>query len=420
MKYDVRDLGLAAQGLSHISWSDTQMPVLRAVRERFSRERPLEGIRVSACLHVTTETANLCRAFIAGGAEVALCASNPLSTQDDVAAALVKEFGVSVFARRGVDPKDYYRHIHLALDHSPVVTLDDGADLISTMHKERTELIPQILASLEETTTGLNRLRAMQREGSLRIPVIAVNDALTKYLFDNRYGTGQSTVDGIIRATNILLAGKTVVIAGYGWCGRGVASRMRAMGAKVIITEVSPIKALEAAMDGYTVMPISEAARFGDLFVTLTGNKHVIGKEHFELMKDGAIAANSGHFDIELDLVGLHQISAEVRQDVRPGVDQYILRENGHSIFVLGQGRLVNLACAEGHPAAVMDMSFSTQALMVEHVIKRSSRLTPKVHPVDPGVEDWIARIKLESMGIQIDTLTLEQERYLKAWEEGT
>ncbi|MBI4231723.1 adenosylhomocysteinase [Candidatus Peregrinibacteria bacterium] len=417
-KSDIKDIGLASKGKTRIEWADGQMPVLVAIRERFAKEKPLKGLKVSACLHVTTETANLARALVAGGADLALCASNPLSTQDDTAASLVKDFEISVFAIRGEDNKTYYNHLKSALDHNPQITLDDGADLVSTIHKEYTKLIGQVSASMEETTTGVNRLRAMEKEGSLKIPVISVNDAETKYLFDNRYGTGQSTLDGILRSTNILLAGRTVVVAGFGWCGRGFASRVRGLGSKVIITEVNPIRALEATMEGYIVLPMQEVIGVGDVFVTLTGNKHVIRKEHFEKMKDGAICANSGHFDIELDLLGLKSLSKDVK-NARENVQQYILK-NGKSVFVLGEGRLVNLACAEGHPAAVMDMSFATQALMVEFVAKQKKRLDVKVHNVPKEIEEWIARLKLETMGVKIDTLTKEQRNYLTGWQEGT
>jgi adenosylhomocysteinase len=416
---DVKDPSLAPRGKSRIEWADGQMPVLREIRARFEKEKPLKGQRIAACLHVTTETANLMRAFTAGGAEVALCASNPLSTQDDNAASLVKDFGVPTYAVRGEDSKTYYRHIDQALDLRPTLTLDDGADLVTAIHQKRTELIPGILASMEETTTGVVRLRAMAKDGALRIPVVSVNDAQTKFMFDNRYGTGQSTVDGIVRATNVLLAGRTVVVAGYGWCGRGFAGRARGMGAKVVVCEVEPIRALEATMDGFPVLPMAEAARIGDIFCTLTGNKSVIRKEHFQAMKDGAIVANSGHFNVELDLEALAALTKSVRKGVRDNVDQYV-QKDGRSIYVLGEGRLVNLACAEGHPAAVMDMSFATQALMTEWCVKNRSKLKVAVIDVPREVEQTVARLKLRTMGVAIDELTPEQKRYLEGWQEGT
>ncbi|MHC4607898.1 MAG: adenosylhomocysteinase [Planctomycetota bacterium] len=416
---DVADLSLADAGKRRIEWADSQMPVLQEIRKRFEREKPLKGIRVAACLHVTTETANLMRTLKAGGAETALCASNPLSTQDDNAASMVKDFGLPVFAVRGEGSKLYYKHIHQALDIEPQVTLDDGADLVSTLHTNRTELIPNVIASMEETTTGVIRLRAMEKDGALRIPVVSVNDATTKYLFDNRYGTGQSTLDGILRATNLLLAGRTVVVCGYGWCGRGFANRVRGMGSKVIVTEVDPIRALEATMDGFQVMPIAEAARVGDVLVTLTGNKSVIRREHFAAMKDGAIVANSGHFNVELDLEGLRRISRKVVRNVRHEVDKYVLK-SGRTIFLLGEGRLVNLSAAEGHPAAVMDMSFATQALATEWCVKNRAKMDVRVTDVPAEIEDWIARLKLRTMGISIDALTREQEKYLSGWQEGT
>ncbi len=416
---DVKDPALAPRGKARIEWADGQMPVLREIRERFARELPLKGQRIAACLHVTTETSNLMRAFTAGGAQVALCASNPLSTQDDNAASLVKDFGVPTYAIRGEDSKTYYRHINQALDIRPTITLDDGADLVTIIHQKRTELIPGLLASMEETTTGVLRLRAMARDGALRIPVVSVNDAQTKFMFDNRYGTGQSTVDGIIRATNVLMAGRNVVVAGYGWCGRGVASRARGLGAKVIVCEVEPIRALEATMDGFPVMPLAEAAKVGEVFVTLTGNKSVIRREHFQAMREGAIVANSGHFNVELDLEALAELAREVRKGVRDNVDRYVLKD-GRSLYVLGEGRLVNLACAEGHPAAVMDMSFATQALMTEWCVKNRSKLKVEVLNVPREVEQVIARVKLKTMGVAIDELTPEQKKYLEAWEEGT
>jgi adenosylhomocysteinase len=417
MQYDVKDLQLAAEGKRRIEWADNDMPVLREIRSRFEREKPLAGKKMAACLHITAETANLARTLKAGGADLVLCASNPLSTQDDVSAALVKEYGIGTFAINGEDNKTYYDHIHACLKHDPVITMDDGADLVSVLHKEYPEKCSQIYASMEETTTGVIRLRAMDRDKALKLPVFAVNDAQTKHLFDNRYGTGQSTVDGIIRATDILLAGKTVVVAGYGWCGRGVATRMRGQGANVIITEVNPIKALEAVMDGFGVMPMAKAAPIADLFVTLTGNISVLRKEHFELMKDGAIVANSGHFNVEIDIPALEKMSANVRRGVRQFVDEYRL-PNGNRIFLLGEGRLINLAAAEGHPASVMDMSFATQALVTEYALQR--KLESGVYNVPVDIEDYISVLKLKTMGIEIDILTGEQEKYLTSWEMGT
>ena len=418
-RYDVGDLGAAARGKKRILWADQDMPVLRRVRERFEKERPFQGLRFSACLHVTAETANLVRALKAGGAQVVLCASNPLSTQDDVAAALVKYERIPVFAIKGEDHKTYYRHLRAALEHKPVITMDDGADLVSMLHKEYARLAGKMIASMEETTTGVIRLRALAKDGALRIPVIAVNDAATKHLFDNRYGTGQSTIDGVIRATDMLLAGKRVVVAGYGWCGKGVASRARGMGAKVIVTEVDPIRALEAAMDGFEVMSMKEAARVGELFITLTGDMHVIGKEHLRLMKDGAVICNSGHFDIEIDIKSLKRMAVKEERNVRNYVDAYTL-PGGKRIYLLGEGRLVNLAAAEGHPASVMDMSFATQALASEWAVKNRRKLKPQVYDVPKAVEDWVARLKLTSMGIHLDKLSKEQERYLSSWQVGT
>ena len=418
-RYDVGDLGAAARGKKRILWADQDMPVLRRVRERFEKERPFQGLRFSACLHVTAETANLVRALKAGGAQVVLCASNPLSTQDDVAAALVKYERIPVFAIKGEDHKTYYRHLRAALEHKPVITMDDGADLVSMLHKEYARLAGKMIASMEETTTGVIRLRALAKNGALRIPVIAVNDAATKHLFDNRYGTGQSTIDGVIRATDMLLAGKRVVVAGYGWCGKGVASRARGMGAKVIVTEVDPIRALEAAMDGFEVMSMKEAARVGELFITLTGDMHVIGKEHLRLMKDGAVICNSGHFDIEIDIKSLKRMAVKEERNVRNYVDAYTL-PGGKRIYLLGEGRLVNLAAAEGHPASVMDMSFATQALASEWAVKNRRKLKPQVYDVPKAIEDWVARLKLTSMGIHLDKLSKEQERYLSSWQVGT
>ena len=416
---DVKDMSLAARGKARIEWADGQMPVCQGIRERFAKEKPLKGQRIAACLHVTTETANLMRALVAGGAEVRLCASNPLSTQDATAASLNKDFGIPTYAIRGEDSKSYYKHLNQALDMKPTVTLDDGADLVSLIHQKRMELIPGLMASMEETTTGVIRLKAMAADGALRIPVVSINDAQTKFMFDNRYGTGQSTLDGILRATNILLAGRVFVVVGYGWCGRGLANRARGLGAKVVVTEIEPIRALEATMDGFQVMPMAEAVKIGDIFCTVTGNKHVIRKEHFQGMKDGAVVANSGHFNVELDLDSLEAISKAVKKNVRDNVDQYVLKD-GRSIYLLAEGRLVNLASAEGHPAAVMDMSFATQALMTEWCVKNRSKLTVKVIDVPKEVEQVIATLKLKSMGISIDKLTAEQEKYLSSWEEGT
>ncbi|MCS6908719.1 MAG: adenosylhomocysteinase, partial [Anaerolineales bacterium] len=387
-------------------------------RQRFAKEKPLQGLRISACLHVTTETANLMETLQAGGAEVVLTASNPLSTQDDVAAALVSYFEIPVFAIKGEDHATYYRHIDAALDHRPHLTMDDGADLVSTMHKSRRELLENMLGGTEETTTGVIRLRAMAADGALGFPVIAVNDAMTKHFFDNRYGTGQSTIDGIVRATNILLAGKTFVVAGYGWCGRGLAMRARGMGANVVVTEVDPLPALEAVMDGYRVMPMDEAAAIGDIFVTVTGNINVIDRRHFQVMKDGAIVANSGHFNVEINIPALEEMAVEKRL-VRPFVEQYVL-EDGRCIHLLGEGRLINLAAAEGHPASVMDMSFANQALSLEYLAKHGRELEKRVYAVPEAIDRQIAQLKLDAMGVRIDTLTEEQRRYLSSWEEGT
>ena len=420
-KYDVADLKLAKEGLRRVDWADQHMPVLRKIREDFSRTQPLRGLTIGACLHVTTETANLVRALKVGGAKVLLCASNPLSTQDDTAAALVRYEKISTFAIRGEDHKTYYDHLRAVLNARPDMTFDDGADLVSLLHTEYARDSERVIASMEETTTGVIRLRAMAKDGALRIPVVAVNDAATKHLFDNRYGTGQSTLDGIIRATNLLIAGSNVVVAGYGWCGKGMASRARGLGANVIVTEVDPIKALEAAMDGFRVMTMRYAAPIGDLFVTLTGDAHVIRKEHFVLMKDGAILANSGHFDIEIDLPALRGVTKKINRKLRSNVDGYLLK-SGRSLFVLAEGRLVNLAAAEGHPASVMDMSFATQALMAEWVAKngRKKRLEVEVHDVPKAIEDRVATLKLASMGIRIDRLTPEQVKYLSSWDMGT
>jgi adenosylhomocysteinase len=418
-KYDVKDLRLADGGRKRILWAGQDMPVLQRVKERFAKEKPLRGMRFSACLHVTAETANLVQALKAGGADVVLCASNPLSTQDDVAASLVKHDKIPTYAIKGEDNKSYYRHLRAALDHKPVITMDDGADLVSLLHTAYTQLIPNLVASMEETTTGVIRLRALEKDGALKIPVIAVNDAATKHLFDNRYGTGQSTIDGVIRATDMLIAGKRVVIAGYGWCGKGVALRARGMGAKVIVTEVDPVRALEAAMDGLEVMTMKDAARIGDLFITLTGDMHVIAEDHLKIMKDGAVICNSGHFDIEIDIKALTKLASRVEKNVRNFVDAYVL-PGGRRIYLLGEGRLVNLAAAEGHPASVMDMSFATQALASEWAVKVRKTLTPKVYEVPVAVENWVAKLKLSSMGIRIDTLTKEQATYLSSWDHGT
>ena len=418
MNSDVQDLRLASSGWDRISWADGEMPVLRAVRDRFSREKPLAGVRIAACLHVTTETANLMRTLRDGGAQVALCASNPLSTQDDVAAALVAEWHLPVFARRGEDRDTYYRHIHQTLDTKPHLTMDDGADLVSTIHHDRTELLAGVLGGSEETTTGVVRLRSMARAGVLRYPIVAVNDALTKHLFDNRYGTGQSTIDGLIRATNLLMAGRTVTVAGYGNCGRGLALRARGMGAHVIVTEVDPTRALEAHMDGYRVMPMLDAVHISDVVITVTGNTSVVRREHYEMMKDRAIIANSGHFDVELDLSALADL-AEERRTVRPHIEEFRLRD-GRRIYVLAKGRLLNLAAAEGHPASVMDMSFANQALVMEYLAQNARTLGPEVYSVPLAIDRQIAALKLAASGVTIDRLTEAQERYLNSWEEGT
>jgi len=416
--HDVKDLGLASAGQPRIEWAELAMPVLRQIRERFAREQPLRGVRVGACLHVTAETAVLMLTLRAGGASLALCASNPLSTQDEVAAALVREHGIPVYAQKGEDNERYYRHIQAVLATAPQVTLDDGADLISTLHGDRKDLVPQILGGTEETTTGVIRLRAMEREGVLAFPVIAVNDADTKHLFDNRYGTGQSTMDGILRATNRLVAGKRVVVVGYGWCGRGVALRAHGLGGNVIVVETDPLRALEAVMDGYRVMRMRDAAKVGEIFVTVTGNIHVIRGEHFAAMPDGAIVCNSGHFNVELDLEALAKM-ARKRRPIRDFVEEFTLR-NGRRIYVLGEGRLINLAAAEGHPAAVMDMSFANQALAAEYAVKHAHTLERKVYRVPLEIDREIARLKLKSMGVAIDPLTPEQQKYLESWEMGT
>lgn len=418
MDYHIKDINLAEKGQLRIEWAEQTMPVLRLIKERFGKNKPLSAVRIGACLHVTTETANLMRTLKAGGAKVALCASNPLSTQDDVAAALVKYDEIPVFAIRGEDRDTYYQHIESVLATKPIITMDDGADLISTIHSKHQELLRQITGGTEETTTGVIRLRSMAKDKVLGYPIIAVNDAMTKHLFDNRYGTGQSTIDGILRATNRLLAGSVFVVCGYGWCGRGVAMRAKGMGAKVVITEVNPLRALEATMDGFQVMPIAQAAKIGDFFVTVSGDINVIRKEHFLLMKDGAILANSGHFDVEIDKKSLQKMAKSVRK-IREFVDEYVL-ENNRRIYLLGEGRLINLAAAEGHPSSVMDMSFANQALTADYLVKEGDKLEKKVYSVPEHIDKEIARLKLKSMGIEIDTLTSEQEKYLSTWEMGT
>jgi adenosylhomocysteinase len=417
--YDIKDASLAEGGRRRVDWAEREMPVLRLIRERFEKEKPLKGVRMSACLHVTAETANLMRTLQAGGADVVLTASNPLSTQDDVAAALVNIWEIPTFAVKGEDNVTYYKHLSAALDHKPQMTMDDGADLVSVLHKDRRELLPDVIGGTEETTTGVIRLRAMAADKMLNFPVIAVNDAMTKHFFDNRYGTGQSTVDGIIRATNVLLAGKNFVVAGYGWCGRGLASRARGMGAQVIVTEIDPLKALEAVMDGYQVMPMLDAARIGDIFCTVTGDLNVIDGHHFDAMKDGAIVSNSGHFNVEINVPALAAMSKGEPTLVRPFVDQYETKD-GRKINILGEGRLINLASAEGHPASVMDMSFANQALSAEYMLKNADKLENMVYSVPADIDAEIARIKLDAMGVKIDTLTEEQVKYLNSWEEGT
>jgi adenosylhomocysteinase len=415
--YDIKDPALAPDGRRRIEWANRQMPVLGLIRQRFASERPLDGIRISACLHVTTETANLALTLKEAGADVVLCASNPLSTQDATAAALV-EYGIPTHAINGEDDKTYYEHINTALDHNPQLTVDDGADLVTILHTKRSGLIKNVIGGTEETTTGVIRLRSLAREGRLKYPLIAVNDARTKYLFDNRYGTGQSTIDGITRATNILWAGKKVVVCGYGWCGRGIASRAKGLGSRVIITEVEPTRALEAVMDGFQVLPLLEAARIGDVFITATGDKGVISKSHFEVMADGAILANSGHFNVEIDIPALNSLATGT-QLMRPLVDEYTLGDGRH-IYLLAEGRLVNLAAAEGHPASVMDMSFANQALCLEYLVKNRGKLEPRVYPVPEEIDKQVARLKLKSMNIGIDSLSPEQEKYLNTWQEGT
>ncbi len=417
--YDIKDLDLAPAGRLRIEWAEREMPVLRHIREQFQREKPLRGVRLSGCLHITTETANLAQTLQAGGADLVLTASNPLSTQDDVAAALVSYNEIPVYGIKGEDGETYYRHIHAALDHAPTITMDDGADLVSTLHKERTELIGDVAGGMEETTTGVIRLRAMARDGVLRYPLIAVNDAMTKHFFDNRYGTGQSTMDGVIRSTNVLIAGKTVVVGGYGWCSRGISMRAKGHGANVIVTEVDPMRALEAVMDGFRVMPMMEAAPLGDIFITSTGDISVIDRHHFEVMKNGAIVANSGHFNVEINIPALQELAVGPPRRVRPFVDEYALPD-GRRINVLAEGRLVNLAAAEGHPSAVMDMSFANQALSAVYILQHADELEPQVYSVPEEIDREIARIKLGAMGVEIDSLTEEQEKYLTSWEAGT
>jgi len=416
--YDIKDASLAEAGKQRIEWAAREMPVVKLIRQRFGTEQPLKGVRIAGCLHITTETGNLALALKAGGADLILCASNPLSTQDDVAAALVAEYGIPVNAIKGEDETTYYKHINTALDTEPQLTIDDGADLVTTLHSKRSNLIRNVLGGTEETTTGVIRLRSLEKAGKLKYPLIAVNDAQTKYLFDNRYGTGQSTIDGITRATNILWAGKKVVICGYGWCGHGIALRARGLGSQVIITEVEPVRALEAVMDGLLVMPLAEAASIGDIFITVSGNKNVIDKAHLLRMKDGAILANSGHFNVEINIPALESLAQNKRR-LRSFVDEYTLGDGRH-LYLLGEGRLINLAAAEGHPASVMDMSFANQALCLEYIAKNRGRLEPKVYAVPEEIDKQVARLKLQSMGIDIDTLTPEQKEYLASWEEGT
>ena len=418
IKYDVKDMKLAAHGKERIEWAEREMPVLRLIKARFLKEKPFKGLKMACCLHVTTETANLAITLKAGGADVRVCASNPLSTQDDVAASLVKDYGISTFAIKGEDNKSYYKHIDSALEFKPQITMDDGADLVSTILSKKRELIETIIGGTEETTTGVIRLRAMENDGVLAFPIVAVNDALTKHLFDNRYGTGQSTIDGIIRATNILLAGKIVVVAGYGWCGRGVAMRAKGMGAQVIVTEIDPMKALEASMDGFEVKPMNQAAREGDIFITLTGDINVLDEQHFKVMKSGAVVSNSGHFNVEINIEAMKKLSKAVRR-VRDFVEEYLMKD-GRKIYLLGEGRLINLAAAEGHPASVMDMSFANQALAAEYMVNNHDKLGKKVYSVPEDIDKEIARLKLKAMGISVDKLTSEQEKYLASWQEGT
>ena len=414
----MKDIGLAGKGKNRIEWANQHMPVLQLIRKQFIKDQPLKGIRISACLHVTSETANLGITLRDGGADVVLCASNPLSTQDDVAASLVKDYGIPTYAIKGEDNDTYYQHISAALDHKPQITMDDGADLVTQLLTKRTDLLSNVIGGTEETTTGVIRLRAMAKDGTLKFPVIAVNDALTKHFFDNRYGTGQSTLDGVIRATNLLLAGLRVVVAGYGWCGRGVAMRAKGHGADVIVTEINPTKAIEAVMDGFRVMPMNEAAKIGDVFITVTGNKNVISGDHFSRMKDGAVVSNSGHFNVEIDIPALEKQSSGKRE-VRPFVDEYDMKD-GRKVYLLGDGRLINLAAAEGHPAAVMDMSFANQAYAAEYMVKHAKELKNQVYAVPEHLDQQIAKLKLDSMGFQIDKLTAEQEHYLASWNEGT
>jgi adenosylhomocysteinase len=418
VEHDVKDLALTEGGVNRIEWAAREMPVLRLIREQFERDKPLNGVRIAACLHVTTETANLMITLKAGGAEVRLCASNPLSTQDDVAAALVSRYGISVFAIRGEDDPTYYKHIHAALENNPQMTMDDGADLVAVLHKERRDVLENVIGGTEETTTGVIRLRAMANDGALGYPIVAINEANTKHLFDNRYGTGQSTIDGITRATNVLWAAKHVVVAGYGWCGKGVAMRARGLGSRVIVTEIDPIKALEATMDGHEVMTMDEAARLGDIFITLTGDTNVLDQQHFDAMKDGAIVANSGHFNVEINIAALEEMS-ESRRTVRDHVEEFRTMD-GRRLYLLGEGRLINLAAAEGHPASVMDMSFANQALAAQFLASRDERLPVEVHTVPQEIDNEVARLKLTSMGIAIDVLTEQQLKYLASWEEGT
>ena len=418
VKHHVADLGLADLGRQRIEWADRDMPVLAQIRERFEKEKPLEGLRISACLHVTTETANLARTLKAGGADVVLVASNPLSTQDDVAASLVQDYGISTYAIKGEDEDTYYQHLTAAIDHAPQITMDDGADVIGVLHGDRREMLDGIIGGTEETTTGVIRLKALEAEGKLAFPVVAVNEANTKHMFDNRYGTGQSTLDGLLRATNILIAGRKCVVGGYGWCGRGLASRLKGLGAHVIVVEVDPLAALEAVMDGFEVMTVADAAKEGDVFITATGNIHVLRREHFEHMKDGAIIANTGHFNVEIDIPGLDELTDGSRE-VRPFVQEYSLR-NGRKVYLLAEGRLLNLAAAEGHPAAVMDMSFANQALSAEYMAKNAASLDNTVYVVPEDIDAEIARLKLYSMGVEIDALTEEQEKYLASWDQGT
>ena len=419
IQYDVKNLDMAPGGRYRIEWAEHEMPVLRLIRQRFAKDKPLQGIRVSACLHVTTETANLMQTLQLGGADVVLCASNPLSTQDDVAASLVANFEIPVYAVKGENNETYYEHIHAALDHKPHITMDDGADLVGTLHKDRREVLGAVTGGTEETTTGVIRLRSMAAQGVLEYPIVAVNDALTKHLFDNRYGTGQSTMDGVIRATNVLIAGKTVVVAGYGWCSKGIAMRAKGLGANVIVTEVDPLRALEAVMDGFRAQPMIDAAPIGDLFITSTGDINVLDRQHFELMKDGAIISNSGHFNVELNIPALTALAEDSPRRVRPFVDEYRMAD-GRRIYLLGEGRLINLAAAEGHPSAVMDMSFANQSLCAEYIVSHADELGKQVHSVPSSIDEQIAALKLDAMGIRIDVLTPEQKAYLASWQEGT